>query len=115
MNDREQRSIIPGLAIVIVLALVVTLLGYFATRMMDADVSGSGNTRVGLSAALVAGIACLSALGGAVILWSGRTRARSNTSVAVLGTLVIGVFLLLLAFAAGTSSTEPASTTVEQG
>jgi hypothetical protein len=115
MSDRERRTIMPGLTIIIVLALIITLLGYFATRIMDADVSGNGNTRVGLSAAVLAGIACLSALGGAAILWAGRMRARSNTRIAVVGTLVIGVFLLLVAFAAGTSSKEPASTTAEQG
>lgn len=109
MNPPEQRSVGPAFATIVALAVVLALLGYFATRILDGDVSGSGNAQVGLSAAVVAGIACVSAAVGAVIVWSGRSRPKGNARIAAVATIVIAVLLLLIAFAAGTSSTEPAS------
>jgi hypothetical protein len=109
MDQQEPRSIASALVTVGALAIVLALLGYFATRMLDADVSGSANARTGLSAALLAAIACVSAAAGAAILWAGRSKPRGNTRIALVATVVIGVFLLFVAFAAGTSSTEPAS------
>jgi nitrate reductase gamma subunit len=112
MYEPTRRRLGPAVAGVIVAALLLILPGYFSARMMD--VGGNANTDVGLSAAVLAGIACISALVGLAILWTGRARDKSNSRVAIVATIFVSVFLLLVAFAAGTSSTEPASTTVER-
>lgn len=109
MRDPEQKKLGPAVAVVIVVALLFTLPGFFGTQILD--VSGRANARVGLSAALLAGIACVSAVAGLLVLWTGRKRASGNMRVAIVATIFVSVFLLLVAFAAGTSSTEPASTT----
>jgi hypothetical protein len=110
MDNPEQRSIASGLLIIAVIAVVLAGAGYVATRGMDADVSGAANARLGLSAALLAGIAAASALAGAAILWFGRRRPRSNVRIAILATFFVGLFLLFVAYGAGTGGTQPAST-----
>ncbi|MDB5662634.1 MAG: hypothetical protein JWM38_472 [Sphingomonas bacterium] len=112
MQNPERRSL--GLAITAVVGLAVLLIlpGYFSVRLMD--VGGRSNADLGITAAILAAIACVAAAGGGLVLWAGRKRPKSNMRVALLATLFVSVFLLLVAFAAGTSSTEPASTTVER-
>jgi len=113
MHEPEQKSIALGLGIVVGFAIVLGSLGYFATRVMDADVSGAANTRAGLSFAYLAAIACVSALVGTVILWAGRHKTNSNTRIAIIATVVVGALLLLVALGAGTTGMQPASTTIE--
>ncbi|MDB5689178.1 MAG: hypothetical protein JWL91_1054 [Sphingomonas bacterium] len=111
MNEPERKPLRPAIIAVVLIALAATLPGYFATQMLD--VGGRNNSAVGLSAAMLAGVFCLSVIVGLVLLLSGRSRPGGNRRVALVATLVVAVFLLLVAFAAGTSSTEPASTTIE--
>lgn len=112
MQHPERRPIAYSIVAVIILAVLLTVPGYFSSRVMD--VGGSANTDVGLSGAVLAGIACIATLVGLIFVWLGRARPAGNTRVALVATLVVSVFLLLVAFAAGTSSNEPASTTVER-
>jgi len=82
----------------------------FSVRDMDSDVQGVADSRLALSGAVLTGIAAISALGGAAVLWAGRRGAGSNTKIAVVATIFTGVFLLFVAYGVGSGGTQPAST-----
>lgn len=111
MQDPQRKSLRPAIFAVVIIALAATLPGYFATQMLD--VGGRTNSTLGLSAAMLAGIFCVSVVVGLALLLSGRGKAHGNRRIAMVATVVVALFLLMVAYAAGTSSTEPASTTVE--
>jgi hypothetical protein len=113
MQDPERKSQKTGIIAVLLIAAAATVPGYFATQIMD--VSGRSNSVTGISAAILAAIFCVSVLAGVGLLLAGRHKPRGNVRIALVATVVVSVFLLLVAFAAGTSSTEPASTTHEGG
>jgi preprotein translocase subunit SecE len=50
-------------------------------------------------------------LAGLIVLWTGRTRATSNTRIAIVATMFVTVFLVFVTYGAGSISTQPASMT----
>jgi hypothetical protein len=112
MTDRERRALAPALIGVALLALILAVPVYFATHIMD--VGGNANMEVGLSAAVLLGIACIGALVGFLVIWAGRNHAKANTRIALVATAFTFGLLLMITYGASTSSVQPASTTVER-
>jgi hypothetical protein len=112
MIEPDKRALGPGLISVAVLALILAVPVYFATQIMD--VGGNANMEVGLSAAVLLGIACVGALVGFFVIWVGRKRTKANTRIALVATAFTFGLLLMITYGASTSSVQPASTTVER-